>query len=143
MSELHRENPGFLLGDIIRRMRGVFNQRLEGTDLTLAQAKSLLHISRNQGVKQRELADALDIQPMTLAKQLDQLAERGLIVRNPDPNDRRVHLINLTDAAQPVLANIQTVIMQLRKDMTQDLTEAEIAEFNRALVLIRERLLTL
>lgn len=136
-------NAGFLLADITRRMRAQFQQRLEGTNLTLAQAKALMYLSRNQGVKQKELADTLDIAPMTLAKQLDQLADSGLIERQPDPQDRRAHRVYLTDASKPVMTMIEAESKRLRADMMQDLSEQEIEQFIRALSLIRDRLLSL
>lgn len=54
-----------------------------------------------------ELADGLDIQPITLARQLDQLAENGLVERRSDPGDRRAYQLYLTEAATPYLAMIK------------------------------------
>jgi len=79
------DSLGFLIGDVQRLMRRQFQQQLEGSCLTLAQARALVHIARSEGIRQVELADGLDIQPITLARQLDQLAENGLVERRSDP----------------------------------------------------------
>ena len=133
-------NESFLLGDITRRMREAFQARIEGSNLTLAQARALKLIAKNPGVKQKSLAEALEIQPMTMAKLLDNLEERGLIQRDRDPADRRAHLINLTDTAAPALETIHITISELRKDMLQDLSQPQRDELLQMLTLIRERL---
>ncbi|MGS3182683.1 MarR family winged helix-turn-helix transcriptional regulator [Aeromonas taiwanensis] len=98
---------GFLIGDVQRLMRRQFQQQLEGSGLTLAQARALVHIARSQGIRQVDLADRLDIQPITLARQIDQLAESGLVERRSDPHDRRAYQLFLTEAATPHLAMIK------------------------------------
>jgi len=90
---------GFLIGDVQRLMRRQFQQQLEGSGLTLAQARALVHIARSQGIRQ--------VQPITLARQLDQLAESGLVERRSDPHDRRAYQLFLTEAATPHLAMIK------------------------------------
>ena len=71
---------GFLLADVSRLMRKAFRQRLEDSALTLAQARTLVYISRHQGIRQVELAELLEIQPITLARLIDQLLDREAVV---------------------------------------------------------------
>lgn len=142
-NSMPQSNTGFLLADITRRMRGEFQRRLEGTNLTLAQAKALMYLSRQEGLQQKALADMLEIQPMTMAKLLDQLQQSGLIERRRDPNDRRAHHVYLTAEAAPVLTRIEEVTTGLRADMLQDLSDREKDQFIQALTLIRDRLMTL
>ena len=98
----HQDNLGFLLADVSRLMRRAFQQRLEGSSLTLAQARALIYVSRNEGVRQVDLADLLEVQPITLARLIDQLAGDGLVERRSDPADRRAYHIFLTPAAAPL-----------------------------------------
>ncbi|MGL6645389.1 MarR family winged helix-turn-helix transcriptional regulator [Aeromonas caviae] len=93
---------GFLIGDVQRLMRRQFQQQLEGSCLTLAQARALVHIARSEGIRQVDLAERLDIQPITLARQLDQMADNGLVERRNDPNDRRAHQLHLTEGPPPI-----------------------------------------
>ena len=85
----------------------------------------------------------LEIQPMTIAKLLDNLELRGLVRRDKDPADRRAHLINLTADAEPVLKTIKVTIEALREEMLQDLSEQQREQFVDVLTLIRERLMSM
>ena len=117
------DSLGFLLGDVQRLMRRQFQQQLEGSGLTLAQARALIRIVRCEGIRQVDLADRLDIQPITLARQLDQLAEAGLIERRNDPHDRRAYQLYLTEAATPYLAMIKQASEVVHQRALGDLGE--------------------
>ena len=117
------DSLGFLLGDVQRLMRRQFQQQLEGSGLTLAQARTLIRIVRCEGIRQVDLADRLDIQPITLARQLDQLAEAGLIERRNDPHDRRAYQLYLTEAATPYLAMIKQASEVVHQRALGDLGE--------------------
>lgn len=121
------ETLGFLLADVSRLMRRAFEQGLEGNPLTLAQARALVYVSRNEGVRQVELADLLEIQPITLARLIDQLAEQSLVERRPDPTDRRAYRIYLTRQAAPHLASIQAVGSAVRTQAMRGLGQEEAA----------------
>lgn len=107
---------GFLLADVSRLMRRTFERKLEGSSLTLAQARALIHISRNEGIRQVELADILEIRPISLARLIDQLAEAELVERRPDPADRRAYQLFLKPAAAAQLAAIDKVAAAIRTD---------------------------
>jgi DNA-binding MarR family transcriptional regulator len=63
----------------------------------------LSHLYRNGGINQAGLADLMEIEPITVDRQLDRMEEAGWIARRPDPSDRRVHRIYMTPKAQGVL----------------------------------------
>jgi len=101
-----RESLGFLLADTTRLTRRVCATFLEEHQLTLAQMRALIYVGRGQGIRQVELADLLEVQPITLARLIDQLAETGLVERRADPKDRRAFQLFLTDAALPLLEKV-------------------------------------
>ncbi len=140
-----QESLGFLLTDISRLMRHVFQQRLQKSApaFTLAQAKALVYVSRNQGVRQVEVAEMLEVQPITLARLLDQLAEAGLVERRPDPNDRRAYQIYLTPEASPHLDVVQRVGASIRADLLRGLDKQQAAVVLQALNKMRENLISL
>src|SRR5450631_3665986 len=107
--KLRQESLGFLLADVSRLMRRAFERRLDGSSLTLAQARALIYVSRHEGVRQVDFAELLEVQPITLGRLIDQLAETGLVERRPDSADRRAYQIFLTPAAASHLAAIETV----------------------------------
>jgi MarR family transcriptional regulator for hemolysin len=59
----------------------------------------LTRLDRFEGLKQSELAEMLDLQPITLTRLLDRLCASGLIERRPDPNDRRANRLYLTPSS--------------------------------------------
>lgn len=127
------ESLGFLLADVSRLMRRAFQQRLDGSSLTLAQARTLVYVSRHEGVRQVELAELLEVQPITLARLIDQLTEAGLVERRSDPTDRRAYQIYLTSAAAPQLAAIKQVAALIRGDALRGLGKQEAAAVLSAL----------
>ena len=135
-----QDNLGFMLADVARLMRRDFKLRLKDSCLTHAQARVLVHASRNEGIRQIELAEMLEVQPITLARLLDQLAEVGLIERRPDPKDRRAHHIYLTEAAAPHLASIERVAKTIYKSAMRDLSETQAASVLAALRRMRDNL---
>ena len=135
-----QDTLGFLLADVSRLMRRAFQQRLVGSDLTLAQARTLVRISRHQGIRQVELAELLEIQPITLARLIDQLAAGGLVERRNDPLDRRAYQLFLTTAAAAQLDAIQRVGEAIRIDALQGFSDDEAAQVMVALRRIRDNL---
>ena len=135
-----QDTLGFLLADVSRLMRRAFQQRLQGSDLTLAQARTLVRISRHQGIRQVELAELLEIQPITLARLIDQLAAAGLVERRSDPHDRRAYQLFLTAAAAPQLDAIQRVGEAIRIDALQGFSDDEAAQVMVTLRRVRDNL---
>ncbi len=116
---------GFLVSDVARMLRQAFNRCVAPIGLTQAQARVLLHLARCEGVSQKALADILEIQPITLLRQLDKLAEQGLIERRPNPSDRRAQCLFLTRASEPLLAEVWAVGERLREQLVAGLDEAD------------------
>lgn len=136
------ENLCFLVVEVSRLMRREFYDRLEGSTLTQAQARALKHIAHNEGLKQRDLAELLEVQPITLARLVDQLEEMKLVERRPDPEDRRAYRLHLTPEASPHLRAIEEVADRIRAHALADLTEKERAAAVAALAKIRDTLRT-
>lgn len=133
---------GFLLSDISRLMRQEFQQRVAGSSLTLAQARTLVRISRNEGIRQVDLAEMLEIQPITLVRLIDQLADAGLVERRRDPDDRRAHRIFLTADAGLQLEMIGAVGAETEAYALRGLKASEVAVLVSALHKMRANLAT-
>ena len=93
----------FMLNDVARMLRTYADHKAAQVGITRAQWVVLVRLGRSEGLKQSELADILDLQPISLTRLLDRLAECGLIERRPDPVDRRAKRLFLTPKAHPVL----------------------------------------
>ncbi len=98
---------GALLIDSARLLRQRFDQRARAMGLTRAQWNVLSHLYRNEGINQAGLADLMDVEPITVGRQLDRMEEAGWIARQPDPSDRRVRRIFMTAQSQGVLDHMR------------------------------------
>jgi MarR family transcriptional regulator for hemolysin len=98
---------GALLIDSARLLKQRFDQRARALGLTRAQWNVLSHLYRNEGVNQAGLADLMEVEPITVGRQLDRMEEAGWITRQPDPTDRRVRRIYMTAKAQDVLDHVR------------------------------------
>ncbi len=121
----HGDSIGFLLSDAVRLMRAEFNRRVQRHGITLAQAKALRRLAQQPGLRQVELAELLEIAPMTLVRLLDQLAKAGHIERRPDPGDRRAFRLYLAPGAKPVLAVIGRTVREVRTIALRGLVRSE------------------
>ena len=99
---LERE-VAFNINDVARLLKTYADQRARDLGMTRAQWAVLARVERSEGLKQCELADTLDLQPITLTRLIDRLCDSGLIERRSDPDDRRAKRLYLTPAARPVL----------------------------------------
>jgi MarR family transcriptional regulator, transcriptional regulator for hemolysin len=103
----------FLLNDVARMLRTYADHEAAQFDITRAQWVVLARLDRSEGLKQSELAEILDLQPISLTRLLDRLSECGLIERRPDPVDRRAKRLFLTPAARPLLEKLGELGEQL------------------------------
>jgi MarR family transcriptional regulator for hemolysin len=117
---------GFLLSDVARLLRTYADQKAAQFGMTRAQWVVLVRLDRSEGLKQNELADILDLQPITLTRLLDRLSDNGLIERRPDPDDRRAKRLFLTPAARPLLERLG--------DLSEDLMGTAVAGLDDATV---------
>lgn len=106
-SAMNDDSIGFLLGDTSRLFRKAFNGHARALGITGLQWRLMAHLSRNQGIHQSGLADLLEVEPITLSRMVDRLAEAGMVERHPDPMDRRTNRLFLTDRADPVIADLR------------------------------------
>lgn len=123
--ELPTRNFGFLLHDVARLMRKRFEQNARGLGLTRSQCQVLAHLARNEGIQQGGLADILEIEPITLTRILDRLADAGLVERRAHPTDRRIRLLHLTPAVHPLLGEIFTIGAATRAEALEGVSEAD------------------
>ncbi|GLT15848.1 MarR family winged helix-turn-helix transcriptional regulator [Vibrio algivorus] len=120
---------GYLLSDVSRLVRKKFQNDPEIGCITLAQAKALNIIARNEGIKQVELAELLEIKPMTVARVIDQLVAEGLVKRCASPSDRRAHLIYLLPEAKSRLNIVSSVGNKVWESGLAGLTEQQRDQF--------------
>lgn len=107
------------------------DQRARAFGMTRAQWAVLARLESNEGLKQSELAEMLDLQPITLTRLVDRLCASGLIERRADASDRRVKRLYLTAQARPLMDRLAA--------LGQDMMESVLEGFDVAAI---ERMIT-
>jgi MarR family transcriptional regulator for hemolysin len=92
--------------------------------MTRAQWMILFRLRRRDGLTQRELAEVLEVEPITVGRLVDRLEARGLVERRSDPRDRRCWRLHLTPAAPPVLAELDEGRERVDGEVTRGLPPA-------------------
>jgi MarR family transcriptional regulator for hemolysin len=134
-------NFGFLVHDVARLMRTVYDRRTRALGLTRSQWWVLNHLYRDDGISQTGLADVLDVEKPTLGRLLDRLEAKDWIERRADPADRRIKRVHLTPRVAPLLRELQAIAAGLRSEALQGLDEREREQFVATLLLIKGNLL--
>lgn len=109
-----------------RKMRKLFDGFVRERGLTLPRARALLLLSKDRSWNQTELADALDIEHPSVVRLLDGLERQGLITRCAVVGDRRAKQIQLTDAAQQQVKELEELTDRLRAVLLQDIDAASL-----------------
>ena len=128
---------GFLINDVARLLRRAFDQAAQGCALTRAQWQVLAFLYHNEGSNQAAVAEALDVEPITLSRHIDRLEALGYVVRLPDPSDRRARRLQLTPAVKPHLQDMKSIGVEVLKSALVGLSEAETANLIDSLTLMR------
>ncbi len=110
------ETLPFEIGETAHALRKAFDRRAVGLGVTRAQWKVLFRLARHPGMRQIDLADMLDIEPITLSRIVDRLEEGGLVERVADPSDRRAWRLHVTARAQPLIAKLRSIADDLIAD---------------------------
>ena len=108
-----RRDLAFTINDVARLLRTYADQKAAQYGMSRAKWAVLARLDRFEGLKQTELADMLDLQPISLTRLLDSLCANGLIERRADPDDRRAKRLFLTPAARPLLDRLGDLAEEL------------------------------
>jgi len=120
-----------LLHDVARMVRVEADRRARLQGMTRAQWALLLRLARNPGLSQKEVADLLEVEPISVARLVDRLEANGLIERRPDASDRRLWRLHLLPAAASALDQIKVQRAELAALLNADIPQA----LNDAMVL--------
>jgi DNA-binding MarR family transcriptional regulator len=130
----------FVLYDVARLMRVDADKRARTRGMTRAQWVILVHLERQPGLSQAELANLVEVEPITVARLVDRLEARGLVERRHDPHDRRIWRLHLTDAAAAELVGIHDYRGSLRRRMEAGIDAASIDALTDVLLRMKDNL---
>ena len=118
MAKTEELSFGYLLNDVTLLFRKHFDRRAVKFGLTRAQWRATKMLYHRPGLRQNELAEALEIEPIAVGRVIDRLQAAGFVERRPDPNDRRAWRLHVTTQAHDVVDDMERIACELRREAT-------------------------
>ena len=134
---------GFLVTDVTRLMRKVFDCRAARFGLTRAQWRALKRVSHGPGITQNELAEFLEMEPIAVGRVIDRLQKADFIERRADPQDRRVWRLHITEKAHDVVDDMELISAELFKQAQRGIAAADMKIMLDVFTRMKQNLLAL
>jgi DNA-binding MarR family transcriptional regulator len=135
------EHIGFMISDVARLMRTVFDRRVRRLGLTRAQWLALTRLHRRPGASQSELADMMEVEKATIGRLIDRLEAKGWVERRAQAGDRRVNRVYLTAEAERLHKRIWHIAETTVEDALAALSRREAAQLGNLLGRVKSRLI--
>jgi MarR family transcriptional regulator, transcriptional regulator for hemolysin len=123
-----------------RLLRNYIDNRAKARGTTRAQWIVLFRLRQQEGLSQVDLADVLELQPISLVRLLDRLVEHGLLERRHDPRDRRANRLFLTASGRQLVDDLDSLRDAIATDVLQDIPADAIESSLKTLSDIKERI---
>ena len=123
-----------------RLLRNYINHRAKDRGTTRAQWIVLFRLREQEGLSQVDLADVLELQPISLVRLLDRLVEHGLLERRHDPRDRRANRLFLTASGRQLVDDLDSLRDSIATDVLKNLPAEEIETSLKTLRDIKDRI---
>jgi len=128
----------FTLAELQRLLRVYADKEAARYGITRAQWAVLAKVERFEGLKQTELAEQMEMQPITLTRLIDRLCDNGWIERRSDDADRRVNRLYLRKAARPLLGKLAGLRSELTATAFEGINPSDALRLLGQLELIKE-----
>ena len=128
----------FALFEGQRLLRLYADKQASQYGLTRTQWAVLAKVNRTEGLKQAEIAEMLEIQPITLTRLIDKLCDSGLLERRNDATDRRINRLYLTKAARPLMAKLATLRSEVVATACTGFSHGEVHRLVEQLEMIKD-----
>jgi MarR family transcriptional regulator for hemolysin len=93
----------------------------------------LLALKSGGHASQREIAESAGIQGATLTHHLNAMEADGLVVRRRDPTNRRVHVVDLTEAGEALFLRLRDAAVDFDRRLRTGVPDAEVDRFRSTL----------
>ena len=123
-----------------RLLRNYIDHRAKTRGTTRAQWIVLFRLRDQEGLSQVDLADVLELQPISLVRLLDRLVEHGLVERRSDPKDRRANRLFLTRAGRQLADDLDSLRDAIATDVLQGVPTATLESSLKTLRDVKERI---
>lgn len=140
MNKQREDLIGSLIPDVARLLRLEIDRRVKAHGLTQVKWLALGVIEQDPGMTQRQLAQRLEIGVAATGRLIDRLQARGLVRREPAPNDRRAFRLALTRKAEAILAELDGAADSLRDELLDGLSSRQVAVVREGLSRLKANL---
>jgi MarR family transcriptional regulator, transcriptional regulator for hemolysin len=123
-----------------RLLRNYIDHRAKSRGSTRAQWIVLFRLREQEGLSQVDLADVLELQPISLVRLLDRLVEHGLVERRHDPRDRRANRLFLTASGRQLVDDLDSLRNSIASDVLHDVPTESVQITLETLREIKERI---
>src|SRR5271155_3906187 len=123
-----------------RLLRNYVDHRAKSRGTTRAQWIVLFRLREQEGLSQDDLADVLELQPISLVRLLDRLVEHGLVERRSDPRDRRGNRLFLTASGRQLANDLESLREAIASDVLQEIPTATLETSLKALRDVKDRI---
>jgi MarR family transcriptional regulator, transcriptional regulator for hemolysin len=123
-----------------RLLRNYIDHGAKSRGTTRAQWIVLFRLRDQEGLSQVDLADILELQPISLVRLLDRLVEHGLLERRHDPKDRRANRLFLTASGRQLVDDLDSLRDENAIDVTQGMPVEAIETSLRTLQAVKDRI---
>jgi MarR family transcriptional regulator for hemolysin len=124
---------GLVLGRSARAVGRAFDQALAEAGGSASTWQVLIALKTREVANQRELAGAVGIQDATLTHHLNAMEETGLVTRRRDPDNRRVHIVELTAAGEAMFRRLRAAAVAFDQRLRAGIAASDLAAFERVL----------
>lgn len=131
---------GYMLSDVARLMRTVFDRRVRDLGLTRSQWLVLTRLYRRPGASQTELADMLEIDRASAGRMIDRMEKNGWVERRADSADRRINRLHLTPEARRMHAEMWAIAEATVDDALSQLSAEERTRYTELTAKVKGRL---
>jgi MarR family transcriptional regulator, transcriptional regulator for hemolysin len=121
-------------------LRRFYNRRVAEVGVTRAQWRVIATLGHHPGMKQVELADRLDVEPISACRIIDRLEEAGLVERQRDPADRRAWRLSLTDKAEPIRERLRELAEEMSLEAFAGMSDEELQTMRDSLARVRDNI---
>ena len=140
MTQTTKTSFGFLITDVTRLMRKHFDRRAVCFNLTRAQWRALKRLHFSEGLRQNELADYLEMEPVAVGRVIDRLQKAGFVERRADPADRRAWRLHLTKRAHAVVDDMEQISSELFRQAQRGISAADMKTMTEVLTHMKANL---
>jgi MarR family transcriptional regulator for hemolysin len=121
-----RRATAVAIGAVARKMKRRFDLRVDKIGVTSAKWTLIAVVSTRPGATQRTIAELLNVTEASAGRLIDRLCADGYLRRSANPQDRRAYRVYLTEAADPLLKELEALARQNEIEAFAGFTDEEV-----------------